>query len=386
MAALQKRRRALVAEFQDSRVESIERESFDLIRGNARFEDEKTLRVTMLEGGEEEELSFKTAIVATGSSAVVPPIEGLTDVPFMTSKESLELEELPEHLVILGGGVVGCEAAHCFEGLGSEVTILQRGSRLLKNLSPRVGEELLSASRRRGITVHLSAEATSVSRSASGIEITALVDGKEEVICGSHLLVAVGRKPTIESLVLDKAGVGAARGGIEINDFCVTSQEHIFAVGDCSQGNKVVHLAVLEGLQAAENAAAFLEEGQGSPVDSTPNLIAIFTEPEVIQIGPTAAKLEEQGDEFVTLTYPLNDMGKGIIKGLEEGYVSFTKEKLTGRLVAATAVGSGVIDFSHSMVVAIRRGLTQEQFYNVPHYHPTMAEAWTYPEEKGSES
>jgi pyruvate/2-oxoglutarate dehydrogenase complex dihydrolipoamide dehydrogenase (E3) component len=211
------------------------------------------------------------------------------------------------------------------------------------------------------------------------------MEGREEVIRGSHLLMATGRQPNIGSLGLKEIGVEFSRQGIVINDFCTTSQEHIFAVGDCSQSNEVVHLAVLEGAQAAENAAAFLEEGQGSPVDSTPNLTAIFTEPEVIQIGPTPDKLAERDEEFVTLSYPLNDMGKGIIKNLQEGYVSFTKEKLTGRLVAASAVGTGVIDFSHSMVVAIRRGLTQEQFYKVPHYHPTMAEAWTYPEEDGEE-
>lgn len=380
MKALQKRRSELVAEFQEDRVSQLEDERFDLIRGTARFKDDETLLVTLREDGREVVLSFKAAVLATGSIPNVPTIEGLAEAPFFLSDDLLEVDALPQHLLVLGGGVIGCEMAHCFEGLGSEVTLLHSRGSLLGKMPEGVSEAVTEASRRRGMTIHFNAETTRVTQTEEGIELTVTVDGVAQQVSGSHLLVAIGRRPNIDSLALEEAGIEFSQKGIEVNDFCATNKKHIFAVGDCAEGVQVVHKAVLEGKAAGENAAIEIEGGQAKPVDSNPLILAVFTEPEVIQIGPTPEELSRKSDDYTTLSYPLNDMGKGIIKRIEEGFVAFSKEALTDRLVSATAVGPGVIDFSHSMAVAIRRGLTQEQFYNVPHYHPTMAEAWTYPE------
>lgn len=380
MEALQERRRSLVAEFQGARVSQLKDGRFELIRGTARFQDESTLLVSPLAGGREEILTFQTAIVATGSVPKVPDLAGLEEVPFLLSDDLLELDELPEKLIVIGGGVVGCEMAHCFEGLGSQVALLHSSESLLGKMPKRVSETIVAASRRRGIAVHLNTETTRIRQSDGEVEVTFTSEGKEEQERGSHLLVAVGRRPNLEPLGLEEAGINFSERGIEVNDFCRTNREHIFAIGDCAEGVQVVHKAVVEGRTAGENAVTVVKGGQATPVDSNPLIVAVFTEPEVIQIGPTPEQLSRKSDEYVALSYPLNDMGKGIIKQVEEGFVSFSKEALTDRLVSATAVGPGVIDFSHSMAVAIRRGLTQQQFYNVPHYHPTMAEAWTYPE------
>lgn len=380
MKALQDRRSALVAEFQQERVSQLTDERFDLIRGTARFQDETTLVITLRDDDGEEKLTFRSAIVATGSVPRIPDIDGLSEVPYLLSENLLAIDTLPSHLIVLGGGVVGCEMAHCFEGLGSEVTVIHSGESLLSKMPKDVSEELLKASRRRGITVHLEGKTSEITPSAAGIEL-AVTSGDQEVrVNGSHLLIAVGRTPALENLALGNAGIDFTEKGIEVNECCATSREHIFAVGDCAKGVQVVHKAIAEGQQAAENAAAVVMGGQVAPVEGEPLIVAVFTEPEVIQIGPTPAELAEMGGEFTALRYPLNDMGKGIIKKVAEGFVAFTKEADSERLVAATAVGPGVIDFSHSMAVAIRAGLTQNQFYQVPHYHPTMAEAWTYPE------
>lgn len=373
MSALQARRQAFVSEFQDDRSGQLRDGGFDLIRERGRFVGPHEIA---LGEGSDERLSFRTAIVATGSQAKVPDLVGLSEVPYWTSKDALEAKEVPARLIVIGGGVIGCEMAHCYEGLGSQVTLIHRSDRLLGQLAPEVGDELARSCAGR---LDLLLEATTREVAFRDGEFFVKVEVGDEVreICGDRLLIATGRGPNLKGLGLSEAGVDAGGRGIEVDACCQTTQRHIFAVGDCREGLDVVHHAVIEGEQAAGNAAGCLRGEKPHEADTRPAIFAVFSEPEVIHIGPLDEDLSE-AEETEDRVFRLPEMGKAMIRGLETGVLKVTLERGSGRILSATGVGKGVIDFSHALVIAIREGLTLEQFLKVPHYHPTLTEAWTY--------
>ncbi|MDQ8190050.1 dihydrolipoyl dehydrogenase family protein [Roseibacillus persicicus] len=375
MDELQKRRRRMVSKFQGEREEQLKTEEFDLIRGRAQFVDSHHLKIT--DGESEKRLSFRTAVIATGSSPRIPDIEGLSEVTFWLSRDALEAEELPEHLLVVGGGVIACELGCCFEGLGSRVTIINRSDTLLEKLPPEASQEIEQACERKGIELKLEAETKSVKQEDGEFIVTIERGEQTEELRGSHLLIATGRTPQIDSLNLEAAQIDSDEKGISTNENCQTSQSHIFAVGDCADGIDIVHHAVIEGEQAARNARAIIDHKAQEPADKTPTVFAIFSDPEIIHIGPPQSELVDR-DDLEERTLDLSNFGKAIIRGLDEGLLKVTFEKESGKLIAATGVGRGVIDFSHSMVFAIRQEMTLEEMLKVPHYHPTLAESWTY--------
>ncbi|MBK1835363.1 dihydrolipoyl dehydrogenase family protein [Roseibacillus ishigakijimensis] len=375
-AALLARRQRLGQSFQDSRLAEMRKGDFAILRGRGRFLSEHKLA---LHCGDEQELTFRTAIIATGSEPRLPDIEGLAKVPFWMSEDALQVEDIPERLLVVGGGAIGCEMGHCFEGLGSAVTLCQRSGNLLSHFPEEAGRELVAASRARGIHVLLNCETRSVQPRprGEGIMLNVNVDGQARTLEGDQLLIATGRKPRIADLGLKEIGIVSDEHGIKADGKGHTSLPHIFAVGDCADGVDIVHHAVIEGEQAARNAHALLHGDALSDADTTPTVFAVFSHPEVIHIGPSAHKLAQRSD-LVTRRVPLEEVGKALIRGIDTGFVQVFLEKDSDRLIAATGVGRGAVDFSHTLVVAIRAGMTMTEFLRIPHYHPTLAESWTY--------
>lgn len=383
MDEIQDRKRGLVAGFQKYREEQLKDGDFELIRGAAVFSGPNEIRIGSGKG--KRTIDFDHAVIATGSVPYVPDIEGLDGIDFWLSDDALDTRELPQHLIIIGGGAIGCEMAHCFEGLGVEVTIIQRSGCLLSDFDEDIGTVINDSSRARGIHVLCSTSTNRVWKSDGKIFIEIERDGKTEEITGSHLLIATGRKPATEGLGLEFAGVETDESRIVVNGQKQTNISHIFAIGDSSNELPVVHKAVIEGEHVARHIG--IETGKldaGFKADNQQDLelFGIFTHPQCARAGMTHKQISEAGLETNTARYQFSDHGKAEILGETEGFVKIISEKRSGRILAASAVGPHVIELIHELQVAIHAGLTVSELAAIPHYHPTLAEIWTYPAEE----
>lgn len=387
MEEIQDRKERLVGGFQNYREDQLKNGGFDLIRGEAAFEDENTVTVDGEDGVRK--ITFIHAIIATGSVTSVPDIPGLKDGNFWLSRDALNTREIPGHLIIVGGGAIGCEMAHCFEGLGSEVTIIKRTGCLLSEFDDDISEEITAVSRKRGIKVHCGTSTKSVGwPKKGGVEVTIEKDGKTETISGTHLLMATGRTPATKSLALATCGVETEKARVKTNAHMQTSAPHIFAIGDTTSELPVVHEAVLQGEAVARHIAIRLGKTGGEIQASGKEgwkLFGVFTHPECARVGMSSDQIREQGLSAKSASYRFSDHGKAEILNETDGFVKIVAEKGSGRILSASAIGPHVIDLIHEMQVAIHAGMTVGELLAVPHYHPTLSEIWTYPAEELAE-
>lgn len=375
-AVLLARLEKLISGFQSHRAHSMQSANYDLLRGDAYFTSQHELEI---DG--KTKLRSQAFVIATGSTTSIPKIPGLKETPYWTSDDIARLPRLPSHIVIIGSGSVGVESAHFFEGLGSRVTILCRSKRILGSFDRDSAEALNKASEARGITIHTETEATSVRHSDGRFKL--VLDGPScpTEIVAEELLVATGRDPDTKSLGLERAGVITDSGSIQIDPQCETSQPHIFAVGDCASSVPVVHLAVIQGQIAGRNAAKFLGSKVGTlktTWESKQTMVALFSCPELAQLGLSVRAAIEAGIDAEEKTYRFSEQGKGMIVGDQFGFVKIVAEKGTGRIIGAAAVGPDVVDSIHIMQLAIEARMTVKGLLETPFYHPTLAEIWTY--------
>ncbi len=306
-------------------------------------------------------------VINTGAHPTAPDLPGLADVPTLDSTSALDLREVPEHLIVLGGGYVGCEFAQMFRRFGSEVTVVQRRSHLLPAEDPQVSAVVEEAFTREGITLVLGTEPTAVRAKDDAV----VVSVGEEEIEGSDLLVAAGRTPNTSRLDLDQAGVEVdERGFITVSDRFETSVPGIFAIGDVVGPPLFTH--------TARDDAALLARHlfKGEDISAATRLVphAVFTDPEVATFGMTQAQAEaEYGDVPVGIE-KFRGVAKAKAIGETDGFV-----KIIARpdrvIIGATIVGPDAGNLIHELVIAAYAGLTVDQVRNAIHIHPTLAEA-----------
>ena len=379
--ALRDRRTRLIDGFKEYRVKGLKNGDFDLYRGSAKFTDSHHISVATEEG--QFNLEGKAFVVATGSQHSIPSIDGLEGTPYWTSDEIVELPSVPKSVVVMGTGAVGLESAFLFQGFGSKVTVLSRSKPLLTHMEPEISEAMMKRCQDLGIDVYFGCEAQAVSHSGQKftLHMTPNEDGEERTIEGEQLVMATGRQPRIEELDLTKAGYPEDIERLEIDKYCQTEVRHIFAAGDCASPLPILHLAVLQGEAAGSNAAQFLQnpdEDFAKSWDERLSMIGIFTDPELVQIGMTEEEAKENGCEVVSETYPYNDQGRGEIVGEKHGLVKLLAEKKTGKILGCSGMGPHVIDYAHTIMVALHQNLTVKEFVSIPSYHPTLGEIWAY--------
>jgi dihydrolipoamide dehydrogenase len=334
------------------------------IRGTGTFTGAHTITV---DGNQE--LTFESAIIATGSFPLRPPIQGLGSDRCVDSTELLAQTEVPARLVILGGGVIGCEFASIFQRFGSEVTIIERLPSLLPREDTDASDELAKQFRRRGVTLHLGKECTKVED--SGSEITVHF-GDGENVQADLMLVSVGRGPLVDGIGLERIGVHFdARTGIATDAWRRTSVPHIYAVGDCAGHWQLAHTAFREGEVAAENACGHVAT-VGNPAVPRP----IFTDPEIASAGLTEAEAREQyGDDVATGTFPWLANARAVMQNETVGWVKSIHTTRDGRLLGLVMVGPHVTDMVEAGVVAIDAGVAVETVADGLAPHPTLSEA-----------
>lgn len=372
LAALQRRVAELTEEFRSYRHDEMTGGHYELIRGEARFRSPAVLEV---DGGRLEASCF---IVATGSSPVVPDIPGLAGTPFWTSDDVVRLPFVPRRLLVIGSGAIGMECAHLFEGLGSRVTLLARGSGIMGTMDPDVAAELEAEGSERGIVIRRNSPVKRVDFHNGVFHLR--TGGRVQDHEADGLLVATGRAPATSALGLEHTGVSMHEGRILIDDQAATSVPGFFAAGDCASPAPVVHLAVEQGIVAARNAVRILRsDRRGRPARWNPGstMSAWFTEPQCVQVGLSESEASERGIAVVEGRQDFADHGKGMIAGARHGFVKVVVDRSNGKIVGAAGVGPQVVETAHLLQAAIELGLTVTQYLAIPHYHPTFAEAWS---------
>lgn len=376
-AAIVQRKRRLVSEFASYRRAQLEGGRFDFIRGRAEFVSENEV---LVDGSRR--VSSRSFLIATGSEIAVPPVPGLAGAGCLTSDSMLELEKLPGSLIVLGAGAVGLEMASYCRAFGCEVTIVQRSPQILSGTDPDVAGELEAALRADGIGIFTGTQLVRVDPGC--VEFTK--GGETHRLEADAVLNALGRKPARS--VLGNSGVPTSGGKVSVDETMATAVPHIFAAGDACGFLEVVHTAIQQGETAASNAALLLGKRGGEPrlMDYRLKLFATFTEPALASVGATEAELRAQGRDFASASYPFSDHGKSIIMGAKFGFVKLTACRRTGEILGGAVVGPGAPDLIHEVAVAMHHRAGVREFAAIPHYHPTLAEIWTYPAEELADS
>lgn len=318
-----------------------------------------------------QELAFHRAMIATGGRAAVPPIPGLVAAGFLTNETVFNLTERPERLVVVGGGPIGCELAQAFVRLGSRVTLLQAAPRLLEREDADAAELLTQVLQEEGIDLRLGAKLEAVELTAAGRQCRGTMgSGRFELEC-DEILVAAGRRPNVEGLGLDEAGVGFTPKGVTVDDHLCTSNPRIYAAGDVALPYQFTHLADAAARLAVQNAFFPVKKRFSSLVVPW----ATYTEPEIAHVGLYEQQAAERGWAIETLTIPLAELDRAILTGETQGFVRLHVTAKKGRIVGATIVGPHAGDLISEVSVAMAGGLGVGRLSSVIHPYPTLGEA-----------
>lgn len=375
MAALHARKLAVIGEFAAYREQAMNSGRYAIHRTAARFLDPHTIALST-----GETLTADRILIATGSRVSWPAIPGLAASRPWTSDDVLELDFLPDSVIVLGGGVVACELAQLLRRLGSQVTQIQRSPRILKEFAPAASAVVARAFADEGLELLTGTQLRQVRRTADGFEVEFLHEGKPLVRSAQHLLNALGREPDTAALALDAAGVATAPDGrIVTNEWQQTSQPHIYAGGDCTGPFEIVHTAVAQGELAARHSFG---RPDLSPVDYSGLVQVVFTDPQVATVGRSEVELTAAGTAFAAASYPFDDHGKSILMEAKYGHVKVIAEKPTGRILGAEIVGKDAGELIHIFSVAVAMRSTVRDLLRAHWYHPTLAEIVTYPLEE----
>jgi len=340
-------------------------EGLSFIRGQARFEGPATIRVG------EELLTAPRIFLNVGGRASVPPLPGLDRVPFLNNSSMLALEELPEHLLVVGGSYIGLEFAQMYRRFGSEVTIVERQPRLIGREDEEVSEAIRSILEAEGIAVRTGAECIRLmekdGRPAIGLSCE---DGPPEVT-GSHILLAVGRVPNTADLGLEAVGVVTdARGYIQVDDRLETNVPGIWALGDCNGRGAFTHTAYND----FEIVAANLLDGADRRLSQRITPYALYVDPPLGRVGMTESEARAKGHKLLVGRRPMTNVGRAIEKGETQGLMKLVADAETRAIVGAAILGPGGDEAIHTVVDMMNVGATIDQLaWSVP-IHPTVAE------------
>ena len=376
-AKVMARKNLMIADFAGFRVKQLHAGRFRFIRANASFLDAHSVK---LSNGKK--LTAKHFVIATGSRVSPSPLPQLDDVGYITSDDAVALKQLPKSLIILGGGAIACEFAQFFARFGVKVTLIQRSENLLKEFDADAGAEIAKVFRREGIKVFTGTKLVDAKRRGKLKSVVFAQNGKRITISAEEILFALGRAPNTAALNLESAGVKTEDGRIVTNDRMQTSAPHIFAAGDCCGPHEIVHIAIQQGETAVRN---LVKPKSPRKVDYRLLISVVFTEPQVATVGLTENEAAARGIKFIAASYPFNDHGKSLLVEAKDGFVKLLANPKTGEIIGGACVGPVGGELIHEIVAAMAKRMTVHELAAMPHYHPTLAEIWTYPAEELAE-
>jgi pyruvate/2-oxoglutarate dehydrogenase complex dihydrolipoamide dehydrogenase (E3) component len=334
-----------------------------LIRGHARFEDAHTVRV------DDKVLRAERIFLNVGGRAVVPDMPGLDDVDYLTNVGILDLNTLPEHLVIIGGSYIALEFAQMYRRFGAEVTVIEKGPRLTSREDEDVSAAIKEILENEGIAIELDATAISFRKSDNGFEVTPR-DGAEP-ITGTHLLMAIGRRPNTDDLGLENAGVETdSRGNIVVDDQCRTNVEHIWAMGDCNGRGAFTHTSYNDFEIVAAN---LLDDDPRKISDRVPTY-ALYIDPPLGRAGLTADQVRESGRKALVGKRPMTRVGRAVEKGETQGFMKVVVDAETEEILGAAILGVGGDEVVQDILDVMTAKLPYTAISRTMHIHPTVSE------------
>ena len=356
---------ARVDELRHAKYEGIleDNPAITVLQGEARFIDANTLQVTGADGTESE-VCFDRAFIGTGARPTIPPVPGLSDMPYWTSTTALASDTIPERLVVIGASVVAVELAQAFARLGSEVTILAR-SRLFSREDPAVGEAIETAFQAEGIKVLNDTQASQI-RYTNEEFVLATNVGE---LRADRLLVAVGRTPNTDRLNLEAIGVETARGAILVDDGLRTTVPDIYAAGDCTDQPQFVYVAAAGGSRAAVNMT-----GGDARLDLSAMPEVVFTEPQIATVGLSEADAEASGYVTDSRTLTLDNVPRALVNFDTGGFIKMVAERESGRLLGVQSVAGEAGELIQTAVMALRARMTVNEIADELFPYLTMVE------------
>jgi dihydrolipoamide dehydrogenase len=343
----------------------IKNNEIDFVSGKASFKDKEVLAI---EGDEKvSEVEAKNIIIATGSKPIVFPDFNYDGEKVVTSKELLALTELPESLLIVGAGVIGCEFASIFATVGVKVTVVDVMPRLLPTEDEEISKNLARSFKRARIKFKPETKIKEIVTTDEGVEAT-LEDG--DSLEAEMALVAIGRKPYTDGLNLDAIALETENGAIPINDYLETAEKGVYAIGDVTDKIQLAHVASKQGLVAVEN---ILKEEKEMDYKVVPN--TIFTHPEVASVGINEKEAQEEGGEIKVGKFFFKGNGKAVTINETQGLVKIIADAEDETILGGHIIGPHASDLIHEIALAIKNGLTIEEVADMIHAHPTLAEA-----------
>jgi pyruvate/2-oxoglutarate dehydrogenase complex dihydrolipoamide dehydrogenase (E3) component len=372
---VRERKREIVSSFRQGSERALERAGVELIRGHARFVGERAIDVAS--SGNGRELTADVVVINTGLSPAIPPIEGLDRAPYLTSSSIMELSEVPEHLMVIGGGYVGLEFAQMFRRFGSNVTVLQREDQLLPLEDADIADEIETILSDDGIRILLGVEATSVGTQGTGLRLvydardgaTARVPGS---VTGSHLLVAAGRVPNTDYMQLAQAGVETdARGFIRVNERLETTSPGVFAIGDVNGGPAFTHVSYDDFRILRTN----LLGGGGATTTGRLLPYTVFLDPQLGRIGMTEREARATGKRIKVAKLPMSSVARALEVDETRGFMKAIVDAESGRILggAVLAIEGGEIAglLQIAMMGNLHYGILRDGIFS----HPTLAES-----------
>jgi pyruvate/2-oxoglutarate dehydrogenase complex dihydrolipoamide dehydrogenase (E3) component len=371
MARVRERKRAIVRSFREGGEKRLEKAHVELIRGEASFTGPRQLRVA-LHGGGERQLSAAQFFINTGTHSGAPAIEGLNTVPYLDNESILELDYVPGHLVILGGGYIGVEFSQMFRRFGSKVTVIQSGSQLLKEEDQDVAAEVVKILRQDGIEILLNARTERVARANGGLSLTVALEGKAQAIEGSDLLVATGRVPNTEALQPAAAGIEVdQRGFIRSNDRLETSAPGVYVLGDVKGGPQFTHISYDDFRILKAN----LLDGGDRTVRDRPVPYTVFMDPQLGRVGMTESEAKKSGRKIRVARAPMTSVARALevdeTRGLMKAIVDAETEQILGATVLGIEGGEVMAVFQMAMMGHLKYSVLRDAVFA----HPTLAES-----------
>ena len=372
MERVRQRKRDIVKSWSGSSQSRIEKTpNLELIFGEARFTDPKTLQVRLRDGGERA-ITADLIFINAGARPAIPKIEGLETVPFLNSTSIMELDAVPEHLVVLGGGYVGLEFGQLFRRLGSRVTIVQSARQLLNREDADVAEETANILHQDGIEILLNARAERVSKSGTQIQLAVRVKGEVRTVTGSHLLAATGRMPNSDSLNLSAAGIATdARGNIQVNDRLETNVEGVYALGDIKGGPAFTHISYDDFRILRTN---IIEKGSASIVGRLLPY-TVFIDPQLGRVGLTESEARAQGKKIRVAKMPMSYVARAEETDEMRGFMKAIVDAESNQILGAAVLGIEGGEIMAMFQLAMMGRLPFTTLRDGVFAHPTLAES-----------
>jgi pyruvate/2-oxoglutarate dehydrogenase complex dihydrolipoamide dehydrogenase (E3) component len=340
-------------------------ERVTLIRGQARFVSASEVEV------DGERLSAPRIFINVGGRAAVPDMPGVDDTPFLTSTTALQISEVPEHLVIVGGSYIGLEFAQMHRRFGAQVTVVEKGPRLIGREDPEVSDAIREILEAEGVRFRLDANCISLARRDGGVRVGVDCEVGAPSVDGSHVLLAVGRRPNTDDLGLDAAGIAVdPRGYVTVDEQLQTSVPGVWALGDCNGRGAFTHTAYND----YEIVAANLLDGQARKVSERIDAYALYIDPPLGRVGMTEAQARQAGREVRIGKRPMSRVGRAIEKDETAGFMKVVVDAADDRILGASILGVGGDEVIHAILDTMAAGAGASDLARTMHIHPTVAE------------